>query len=373
MTGAGTRNGETGKNWRGINVTAKGRHWAYPPKKLDELDNLGKIHWPKKEGGMPRLKQYPDDLPGVALQDVWTDIKPMHNLSSERLGYATQKPLSLLERILKSSSNPGDLILDPFCGCGTAVHAAERLNRRWTGIDITHLAIHVIEDRLRYHFPTLKVPVYGRPTTPDGAKDLANRSKHQFELWAVWLARGFPRGGGKKGMDRGVDGDLYFRVGADSDAHAVISVKGGTNIGPAMVRDLKGTREREGADLGLFISLEEPTAEMRREAASSGIFETKHFSIPRIQLFTISELISGTRPVSAPSYDFVSSADQARKSRTKSRRKTDSRQREIFYTFDQVSKNAYSLADAASEAPEPIRKVAESMPPFLRARPKWVA
>ena len=133
LTGAGTRRGETGIPWRGIDITAKGRHWAYLPAVLERLDAEGRIHWPKKQGGMPRLKQYPEDLAGVPIQDVWTDIRPMHNLSSERLGYPTQKPLALLERIIAASSNEGDVVLDPFCGCGTAVHAAEKLGRQWIG------------------------------------------------------------------------------------------------------------------------------------------------------------------------------------------------------------------------------------------------
>jgi site-specific DNA-methyltransferase (adenine-specific) len=149
LTGAGTRNGETGQIWRGIDVTAKGRHWAYPPSKLEELDAAGRLHWPAKEGGMPRLKQYPEDLPGVPLQDIIGDIKPMHNLAQERLGYPTQKPRALLERIIAASSNPGDVVLDPFCGCGTAVDAAHKLGRQWIGIDVTHIAIGMIETRMR--------------------------------------------------------------------------------------------------------------------------------------------------------------------------------------------------------------------------------
>ena len=129
LTGAGVRHGETGQPWRGIEVTAKGRHWQYPPRVLDDLDKAGRVHWPQKAGGMPRLKQYPENLKGVPIQDVITDIRPMHNLSDERLGYQTQKPVALLERIIRASSNEGDRVLDPFCGCGTAVHPAQKLGR----------------------------------------------------------------------------------------------------------------------------------------------------------------------------------------------------------------------------------------------------
>ena len=364
LTGAGTRKGETGLAWGEIDITAKGRHWAHPPAELDRLNAKGKIHWPRKSGGMPMLKRYLDEQPGLPLQDIWTDIKPMHNLSAERLGYATQKPLPLMERIIAASSNPGDLVLDPFCGCGTTVHAAERLGRRWAGMDVTHLAIQVVENRLHHHCPTLRLPVVGRPTTPDGARDLAARSKHQFELWAVWLARGFPRCGGRKGRDRGVDGDLYFRTG-DCDAHAVISVKGGAHLNPGMIRDLKGARERERAEIGIFVCLEEPSAEMRREAASSGLFETDYFSIPRIQIFTVADLLAGMRPVAAPVYDFPGATRQARREGQRPPPLPDPAQREMLFTFaDHLGTQTDNPA---------LRLVMALMPPYLRFRPRWAA
>ena len=163
LTGDGVRNGESGEKWRGIDVTAKGRHWAVPRdicaqlgikdesqlKRLEALDAAGFIHWPKKEDGMPRLKQYADKMPGVPLQTVWTDIRPIHNLSQERLGYPTQKPLLLLERIINSSSNENDVVLDAFCGCGTALVAAQKLKRQWIGIDISPTACRVMAKRLK--------------------------------------------------------------------------------------------------------------------------------------------------------------------------------------------------------------------------------
>ena len=148
LTGAGTRKGETGKPWRGINVTAKGRHWSSPPAELEKLDAAGKIHWPAKEGGMPMFKRYADEQPGVPLQDIWTDLSPLHNLTSERTGYPTQKPEALLERILKASSNAGDLVLDCFCGSGTTAAVAEKLGRRWITCDLGRFAIHTARKRL---------------------------------------------------------------------------------------------------------------------------------------------------------------------------------------------------------------------------------
>jgi site-specific DNA-methyltransferase (adenine-specific)/adenine-specific DNA-methyltransferase len=148
LTRAGIRRGETGQPWRGIDVTAKGRHWAVPPTELDRLDGESKIHWPAKKDGMPRLKIYAEEQPGVTLQDIWTDIKPMHNLSSERVGYPTQKPLELLERIIRASTDEGDLVLDCFAGSGTAAVAAERLGRRWIANDAGKLAIYLTQRRL---------------------------------------------------------------------------------------------------------------------------------------------------------------------------------------------------------------------------------
>jgi adenine-specific DNA-methyltransferase len=156
LTGAGIRRGETGHNWRGIDVTAKGRHWAYLPAFLDELDELGRIHWPQKEDGMPRLKQYPEDLPGLPLQDIWTDIRPMHNLSGERTGYSTQKPEALIERMLRVSSNPGDIVLDCFLGSGTTVAVAHKMGRRWVGIEREADTIEA------YALPRLQMVVAGQ-------------------------------------------------------------------------------------------------------------------------------------------------------------------------------------------------------------------
>ena len=178
MTGAGIRHGETGLQWRGIDITAKGRHWGSPPSVLDELDRKGRVHWPKKEGGMPRLKQYPEDLPGVPLQDVWTDIPPLHNLAAERLGYPTQKPETLLDRIILSSTDEGEVVLDPFCGCGTTIASAQRLNRRWIGIDITQLAISLIRHRLRDAYGDDIAETYeviGEPVSVSDAETLGSR------------------------------------------------------------------------------------------------------------------------------------------------------------------------------------------------------
>lgn len=296
LTGAGTRNGETGKPWRGIDITKKGRHWAYPPAHLDKLDKEGRVHWPKKEDGMPRLKQYPEDLPGVPLQDVITDVRPMHNLSAERLGYPTQKPVALMERILAASTREGDVVLDPFCGCGTTIHAAEKLHRQWIGIDVTHLAISLIERRMKDAFPGLTYEVVGTPKDLAGARDLALRDKYQFQWWITSLIGAVPAGGKKKGMDRGIDGYLNFRDADGEPQHAIVSVKGGEHVTAPMIRDLKGTIDREGAAMGIFLCLSEPTREMVREAAASGFYETGGKKFPKVQMLTAEELFAEKRP-----------------------------------------------------------------------------
>jgi len=294
LTGAGVRRGETGKPWRGIDITAKGRHWGNPPSVLDDLDKNGRIHWPQKEGGMPRLKQYPEDLPGVPAPDVISDIKAMHNLSAERLGYPTQKPVALLERIVAASSNPGDVVLDPFCGCGTTVHAAEKLGRQWIGIDVTHLAIGLIEKRLRDAFPKVAFTTHGVPQDLSGARDLARRGREdknyyfEFEKWALSLIAAQPGNLSKKGADRGIDGNIYF----GKTSRAIVSVKAGDNVGVSMIRDLVGTVQREKAEIGIFLTLTPPTKPMVAEAASAGQYEEEGFApVPKIQIVTIEEAL----------------------------------------------------------------------------------
>jgi adenine specific DNA methylase Mod len=296
LTGAGVRHGATGLVWRGIDVTAKGRHWAYPPSHLEKLDADGRIHWPKKDGGAPRLKNYLDDQPGMPLQDIITDISPMHNLAAERLGYPTQKPLALLERLIQAASNAGDVVLDPFCGCGTTIHAAQKLGRNWTGIDITHLAISLIEKRLRDAFPGIAFDVHGTPKDLGGARALATADKYQFQWWAVSLVNAVPYGGKKKGADSGIDGHIYFKPDGKATEKAIVSVKGGENVSVPMVRDLGHVVDREKAKIGIFITLAEPTAPMKTEAVKAGFYETEYGKFPKLQILTIADLFNGKKP-----------------------------------------------------------------------------
>lgn len=292
LTGAGMRHGQTGQPWRGLDVTAKGRHWAYPPAKLDDLDAKGRVHWPDKKGGMPRLKQYPEDLSGVPLQDVWTDIKPLHNLAAERLGYPTQKPVALMDRILAASSNEGDVVLDPFCGCGTTIASAQKMNRRWIGIDITHLAITLIRGRLTDTFEgTAEYEVLGEPVSLPDASKLAADDPYQFQWWALGLVGARPVEE-RKGADKGIDGRIYFHVGDGKTQQIILSVKAG-HLSVSQVRDLRGVMEREKAEMGALISLEEATGPMRKEAASAGFYTSPWGKHPRLQMITIEDLLTG--------------------------------------------------------------------------------
>jgi hypothetical protein len=274
------------------------RCWVYNQGRMEELEKEGRIIYSKN--GYPNYKRYLDENQGEKIPDVWTDI----NIASktEALGYPTQKPLALLERIISAGSNPGEVVLDPFCGCGTAVHAAEKLKRNWIGIDITHLAIGLIEKRMNDVFPELSFAVHGTPKTIDGAQDLANRDKYEFQWWACSLVNAQPYQGRKKGADGGIDGLIYFQ---DEDKGAakkiIVSVKGGENVTRTMVADLKNTVEREKAQIGLFVTLTPPTKPMLTEAASAGFYESPHLgAFPKIQILTIKGLLSGTESAKYP-------------------------------------------------------------------------
>lgn len=282
-----------GCEYKGVVPYSK-RIWAYSKANMVEMARNGRIVYAKT--GMPNYKRYLDEMPGVALQDLWTDVGPVSAQGKERLGYPTQKPLTLLDRIVESSSNEGDVVMDPFCGCGTAIHSAERLKRQWIGIDVTHLAISLIESRLKDAFPNIQYEVHGTPTTVSGAENLAKRHKHQFEWWALSLVSATPFTGKKMGADSGIDGVIYFKVSGGKTEKAIVSVKGGKNVGVSMVRDLKGVIERERAAIGVFITLAEPTRPMLKEAASAGLYDSGFRKHARIQIKTIAELMDGNLP-----------------------------------------------------------------------------
>lgn len=267
------------------------RFWRYSKSKMDELIKAGRIVQPRP-GAVPRYKRYLDEMPGIPLQDVWTDIDPINSQAAERLGYPTQKPEALMERIIGSSSNEGDTVLDPFCGCGTTIAAAQKLKRRWIGIDITNLAITLIRGRLGDTFGSAaKYEVIGEPVTLPDARDLAASDPYQFQWWALGLVGARPVEQ-KKGADRGIDGRIYFHVGDDKTRQIVLSVKAG-HVNVSHVRDLRGVLDREQADMGVLISLEDSTAPMRKEAASAGFYTSPWGKHPRLQLLTIEDLLTG--------------------------------------------------------------------------------
>lgn len=268
--------------------------WAMSLEKMQKLDSEGRLYFPKDINGRIQLKRYLDEMPGTPVSNLWDDIQPIGAQAAERLGYPTQKPIALLERIIGGSSNPGDVVLDPFCGCGTAVHAAEKLGRGWIGIDITHLAVSLIERRMKDAFPGITFDVHGTPKDHAGARNLAERDKYQFQWWACSLVNAQPYMGKKKGADGGTDGLIFFQDDKGAAKKIVVSVKGGESVGRTMIADLKNTVEREKAQLGLFVTLAAPTQPMITEAASAGFYESPaHGAFPKIQILTIEGLLAG--------------------------------------------------------------------------------
>jgi len=274
------------------------RYWRYSQKNMQKLYEQGRIIQ-TKPGNVPSYKRYLDEMPGVELQDIWNDIKSLQSTSKEKLGYPTQKPLELLERIIEASSNPGDVVLDPFCGCGTTIAAAQKLDRGWIGIDITHLAIALQKYRLQEMFPSIAFKIIGEPESIGGAEQLANDDRFQFEWWALSLIKARPTGAkkgskqGAKGADQGIDGIITF---IDDETHKpkriVVQVKSG-HVKRGDIATLKGDVEREKAAMGVFVTLEEPTGPMEKEAATAGFYHSPGWDkdYPKIQLLTIEDLL----------------------------------------------------------------------------------
>ena len=296
--------------------------WSCNLERMQKYDREGRLHFPSKPGGALRLKMYADESQGERLQNIWLDIPPIGAQAQERLGYPTQKPQALLERIISASSNPGDVVLDPFCGCGTTIHAAQKLGRRWIGIDVTYLAINLIKRRLRDAFgEEIKFIEKGQPTDLGGAEQLAENDKFQFQHWALSLigARPLKEGEGK-GADRGVDGLLYFYETERKDfpgrvkeeplprsepvhrEKIIVQVKGG-GVNRGDVATLLGDVNNQKAAAGVLITLEKPTKQMRAEAADAGRYSSKLWhdkDYPRIQTLTVEGLLNGAERVDAP-------------------------------------------------------------------------
>lgn len=268
------------------------RVWRWTKERMQKAHEDGLVVQ-LKPGAVPQYKKYLDESKGRTITNDWDDIGQV--AGNEALDYPTQKPEALLERIIRVSSNEGDVVLDPFCGCGTTVSAAQKLNRVWIGIDITHLAISLIKKRLADQYEDeVQYTVVGEPTTVEGAEELAKEDPYQFQWWALDLVGARPSEQ-KKGADKGVDGRMYFRERDDGPhEQIVISVKAG-RLHASHIRDLRGVVEREKAKIGVLISFNEPTKKMRAEAAAAGFYESPWGKHPKMQLLTIEELLKGGR------------------------------------------------------------------------------
>jgi adenine specific DNA methylase Mod len=301
------------KAWEYLGVRPyKGRFWAYAKDNMIEMWKEGRII--HRGTGFPQYKRYLDEQPGIPLQDLWLDINPLSGSEKERLGFPTQKPMALIERIIQASSNPGDLVLDPFCGCGTSVHAAQKLDRKWIGIDLTYLAINLIKRRLRDAFgKRAKYEESGQPTDLAGAKRLAELDKFQFQQWALSLIEARPLRENYRGADRGVDGVLYFPEGKTEHAKILVQVKGGA-VKRGDVATLIGDVNNQKAAAGVLITLEEPTKSMLVEAADAGRYSAKLYNrkkFPKIQILTIEGLLDGAERLEAPpTTNFFAKAEQ---------------------------------------------------------------
>ncbi|HBK24738.1 MAG TPA: site-specific DNA-methyltransferase [Planktothrix sp. UBA10369] len=297
----------------------KGRYWAYSKDKMEQFKTEGRLYFPKN-GGAPRYMRYLDEMPGVSLQNSWEDITPLTSGAKERLGYPTQKPEALLERIIQANSNEGDVVLDAYCGCGTSVAVSQKLDRQWIGIDITYQSISLILKRLEDAFGQgvlEQIQLNGIPKDMKSAIALANkkddRTRKEFEKWAV-LTYSNNRAiiNPKKGADKGIDGIAYFRSEQDEPEKIILQVKSG-NIKSGDIRDLQGTLTLEKAAMGIFITLKEPTKEMIKTAKSAGIYQNKYMSQSSdiISIVTIQEIIEDQKRLSIPlGYEVLKSAEK---------------------------------------------------------------
>jgi site-specific DNA-methyltransferase (adenine-specific) len=305
-------------DYKGYKMPPNG--WAVSKERMEQLEKTGQLYFPDDKSKQIYRKIFLDEYPGQPANNLWTDIPTLKGQSIERLGYQTQKPEALLERIIKASSNEGDIVLDPFCGCGTAVVVAEKLKRKWIGIDITHLAIGLMKWRLKNITPPASFKVVGEPEDLTGAIELARQDKYQFQWWAVHKVGGQPYGDKKKGADTGIDGYLYYMDEKDKIKKAIISVKGGgTSVKD--VRDLGHVIEREKADIGVFITLEKPTRPMLEEAAMKGFYHSPlGRDYARLQILTVEEILGGKTPDIPPWIAPITAPSQPKKAQGKTAR-----------------------------------------------------
>jgi hypothetical protein len=283
-----------------------GRHWQYDQAEITRLFTEGHVFISK--GGMPRLKTRLQDLSEISVRDVWTDIRPINAAAAERIGYPTQKPEALLERIIQASSNEGDPVLDPFCGCGTSAVVSERLHRPWIGIDITYVAINVMKQRFEKNglIEGQDFTVRGIPKDVYSAGELAKSNPYEFQIWCISQLPATQSG--KPSGDKGVDGFINFKNPMQKTqlGKGLISVKGGQTITPSMVQELVGAMQNHSADFGILITLKQPTGGMKEAAGKAGVFDfqysadTVHQQVPKVQLLTVEDLFKKPIPVVLP-------------------------------------------------------------------------
>ncbi|MDQ3711590.1 MAG: restriction endonuclease, partial [Acidobacteriota bacterium] len=303
---SGIRHGITGKPWKGFDPNTRGKtgmHWVTIHDKLDAYVEQGLVEFPKKADGVPQLKYYLEQNLGVPFSDFWDDVDIINSMGNEALGYPTQKPEALLERIISASSNEGDVVLDAFCGCGTTVAVANRLQRRWIGMDITYQSIALILKRLKDsegQAAVDAVELHGIPQDMESVDALIHkkddRVRKEFEKWAI-LTYSDNRAviNEKKGADKGIDGVAYTRKSATEVLPVMISVKSG-NVNAAVIRDLRGVVERENAACGILITRNEPTKPMMQEAKAAGQFKPENFAaFDKLQIVTVQEILDGAR------------------------------------------------------------------------------
>lgn len=276
------------------------RHWRYSRQRMDELIAKGLVVQ-TNPGTVPRRKQYLDEGKGVPIQSLWDDVAALHSQSRERLGYPTQKPIALLRRIIECSTNPGDVVFDPFCGCGTSIYAAHETGRKWIGCDIAILSIKLVREVLTERYRMVEGNDYtvdGIPTSVDGAQELFNKDPSTFQNWFVERVGGFPMQ--RKSADRGIDGRIYFET-REGLKEMMIQVKGGKHVRPTDVRDLRGVLEREtNAEMAGFLSITPPTKAMKDEAAEAGTYEYAGVQYPRMQFLTTDDVLVGKREFHMP-------------------------------------------------------------------------
>ncbi len=293
------------------------RVWRWTKERMHAALDAGRIVQTRPMESVPRYKRYLDESLGVPVTDIWTDIAPLQGKrQKECMGYPTQKPLALLERIIEASSNPGDLVLDPFCGCGTAVHAAQKLGRRWIGIDITHLAVSLISQRMQAAFPDCKFRIEGTPKDVESARFLARNGddgRYQFQYWALGAVGALPSNGRKKGADGGSDGYVwaYDSPKAKKPFKINFSVKSG-KIPANHIRELRGMLDTGGIKICVLLTLEPPSKKMEADALEAGWFEYSYGGkrFRRIQILTVQDILDGRRP---EFFDYGEGAAMAKK------------------------------------------------------------